>query len=245
VTHDHGASFNWTPLTENSTHDNLRPIVPVAGPDYHIVLWFRTNYRSAQLYDAAPVGLVERREQTPGPKTFVKATTSNTKFANGTALAIGNESGQWHLRSSNLPADRSKLFASADVTAEDAPALRTTVRVSHSGTYHLWVTFWCSTATNADWRIVAGLATNQMQVYRRAGCQSVQPTSRDSGRILQTDGTNFLYQAYLGRATPSSKGTLEIFVDDQATKTGTTQPLVGDTVRTWYEGIAYSRLSAR
>jgi hypothetical protein len=58
VTRDGGKTWAWTPITENSTIDNLRPIVP-AWEDYKTALiWFRGNYYSAQNIDAQIVGII-------------------------------------------------------------------------------------------------------------------------------------------------------------------------------------------
>ena len=58
VTMDDGKTWAWTPITENSTMDNLRPIVP-AWEDYKTALiWFRGNYYSAQNIDAQIVGII-------------------------------------------------------------------------------------------------------------------------------------------------------------------------------------------
>ena len=62
MTRDHGASFTWRPITENSTRDNLRPIVPATEPGLFVLLWFRGTYHAAQSFDAAVVGLVERQK---------------------------------------------------------------------------------------------------------------------------------------------------------------------------------------
>ena len=62
VTSDHGASFTWTPITENSTHDNLRPIVPATEAGLFVLLWFRGTYHAAQSFDAAVVGVIEQQK---------------------------------------------------------------------------------------------------------------------------------------------------------------------------------------
>jgi hypothetical protein len=59
VTCDNGASFNWVPITANSSMDNLRPIVPKWDGSHRALLWMRGTYSSAQSYDTAIVGLLE------------------------------------------------------------------------------------------------------------------------------------------------------------------------------------------
>ena len=125
--------------------------------------------------------------------------------------------------------------------------LATTVTVPQPGSYEVWVNFWCSISTNADWRIVAGLSTNQMQLYRRIGSQSVQPqrTETRPGAAKGSDGTNYVYEAYLGCVLISNDRRLRVYVDDNGIKTGTSGRLAGDTVRTWYEGVSYARVKKR
>jgi hypothetical protein len=91
---------------------------------------------------------------------------------------------------------------------------------------------------------MAGLATNQLQIYRQMACKTVQPGDHDSPLVLTNNNTNFLYQAYLGRAVASSSNMIGVFVDDNAIKTGSTGPLIGDTARTWYEGVSFARVNS-
>jgi hypothetical protein len=59
VTCDGGASFEWVPVTANSSMDNLRPVVPKWDGTHRALLWMRGTYTSAQSYNTAIVGLVE------------------------------------------------------------------------------------------------------------------------------------------------------------------------------------------
>ena len=43
-TEDYGASWEWKPITFNSTEDNIRPIVPIWDGDYTILLWNKGTY---------------------------------------------------------------------------------------------------------------------------------------------------------------------------------------------------------
>lgn len=45
-TTDGGASWQWTPITANSTMDNLRPIVPKWNDSRTALVWMRGDYRS-------------------------------------------------------------------------------------------------------------------------------------------------------------------------------------------------------
>jgi hypothetical protein len=46
----------------------------------------------------------------------------------------------------------------------------------------------------------------------------------------------------VGRVTASSSNTVSVFVDDNALAVATTSTLAGNTNRTWYDGISYSRV---
>ena len=59
VTADGGATWKWTPITQNSTLDNLRPIVPQWKSDRTALLWLRGNMRRSQDYDMQVVGIIE------------------------------------------------------------------------------------------------------------------------------------------------------------------------------------------
>ena len=58
TTCDEGKTFEWTPITQNSTQDNLRPVVPYWDSDRTVLLWMRGTYHSAQTYDTDIVGVI-------------------------------------------------------------------------------------------------------------------------------------------------------------------------------------------
>jgi enterochelin esterase-like enzyme/lysophospholipase L1-like esterase len=60
TTNDGGKSWDWKPITENSTVDNLRPIVPAWDDDNLAVLWFRGRMSTSQAYESSIVGIMER-----------------------------------------------------------------------------------------------------------------------------------------------------------------------------------------
>ena len=241
VTTNHGASFTWTPITQNSTHDNLRPIVPAWDANNIALIWFRATYSTAQIIDGAPVGLVERHSEVPVKMTYTDANTTNTTLATGGALVTGTGTGQWHLRTAT--GNGGSVLASADVVPENAPMLETTVPVPGPGAYDVWVNFWGNPQAGADWRIVAGISTNQMQVYRQMACKIVQSGDHNFTLVLTNATTNYLYQAYVGRATASTSNTISVLVDDNATVVGTTGTLAASTNRTWYDGVSYAAVT--
>lgn len=66
-TTDGGASWLWTPITADSSADNLRPIVPDGSGDHAVLLWLRGTYRAYTDYNLAVVGIINRRQ--PAPST--------------------------------------------------------------------------------------------------------------------------------------------------------------------------------
>ncbi|HYQ43302.1 MAG TPA: hypothetical protein VER11_15080, partial [Polyangiaceae bacterium] len=48
TTCDNGTTFKWTPVTANSTKDNIRPVVPRWDASHTALLWMQGTYTSAQ-----------------------------------------------------------------------------------------------------------------------------------------------------------------------------------------------------
>jgi hypothetical protein len=59
VTVDGGVTWEWTPVTENSSADNLRPIVPIREPGRTALLWARGTLRAYTDFDLDIVGLFD------------------------------------------------------------------------------------------------------------------------------------------------------------------------------------------
>jgi hypothetical protein len=59
ITANGGATWQWTPITFNSTVDNLRPIVPKWDADHTALLWMRGVYSTYVSYDLDIVGLTQ------------------------------------------------------------------------------------------------------------------------------------------------------------------------------------------
>jgi hypothetical protein len=58
TTCDGGKTFTWTPVTQNSSVDNIRPVVPKWDTSHTALLWMQGTYRSAQDYTMKIVGLL-------------------------------------------------------------------------------------------------------------------------------------------------------------------------------------------
>lgn len=59
VTRDGGQTFTWTPLTQGSPADNLRPIIPENHGYDRALVWFYGNYTSYTNYDCQVLALLE------------------------------------------------------------------------------------------------------------------------------------------------------------------------------------------
>jgi hypothetical protein len=59
ITGDGGESWTWSPITYNSTVDNLRPIVPKWDGNNTALLWMRGTYTTYEIYDLDIVGLTQ------------------------------------------------------------------------------------------------------------------------------------------------------------------------------------------
>jgi len=67
ITNDLGSTWSWEAITENSTVDNLRPIVPEWNTDQTALVWMRGNYNTFRDWDTEVVGLV----LVPEPKSIL------------------------------------------------------------------------------------------------------------------------------------------------------------------------------
>lgn len=61
VTRDGGASWTWTPITENSEADHLRPVIPIWEGSRRAVLWQYGTFRTYTDYNTDIVGIIEER----------------------------------------------------------------------------------------------------------------------------------------------------------------------------------------
>jgi Secretion system C-terminal sorting domain len=245
VTSDKGVTWAWTPITQNSTRHNIRPIVPLWDKDNTALLWWRGIYASAQSFNAAVVGILDRRLETVHKMVFVDATTANTAFATGVPLTTtgpdtnaGAADNRWHVRSNS--GNGGSVLTSAEIGGENAPMLRTRMVVPAQGVYEVWVNFWGD--PSADWRIRAGLSSGGMHLFRSMACKQVEPGAHESSLMLSGIENSYLYQAYLGRVTVAADDTVDVYVDDDAIQVGTTGTLIGNTARTWYDGLSYARV---
>jgi hypothetical protein len=89
TTSDGGQSWSWTPITQDSTVDNLRPAVPAWDSDHTALLWFRGTMSRSQHYDSAMVGIIQNRGQKSEPVEFVAARDGSPGKASVGGLGAG------------------------------------------------------------------------------------------------------------------------------------------------------------
>jgi hypothetical protein len=236
VTADGGASWAWSAITENSTVDNLRPIIPNSHGGDTTVIWFRGNYNTAQSIDSAVVGIIDRDDETVGLVDYVDADTGNTTRTNGSPIGATEPSGSagadddnWHWRTGFGNDD--SVLTSNELGSENAPRLRTTLDGLADGLYDIFAYFWSD--NDEDWRLTAGLDENNLINFRMFGSQHAEA---DQFLAIDTVSANendlLLYRAYLGRVDVAGGADVEVFIDDWPTSSA--------NYRTWYDGVGYA-----
>lgn len=236
TTADGGAAWSWSAVTQGSTVDNLRPIVPSWSPDETALLFFRGDYQTQFLYDMSVMALIDRGDCL-GRVAYVDADTSNTRHADGTPLmpSVGAErglpDGTWHERRLE-GLNGESVLASGELGSEDAPSIRTELSFPDAGVYEVYAMFWAKPL--ADWRIAAAIEGRPLQVFRHRGAQQTAPGEFVSPVVTERDDLR-LYRAYLGRVDVSEGVSIHVVVDDAATESST-----AGAERTWYDGLAFA-----
>jgi hypothetical protein len=252
TTDSDGASWSWTPITSNTTPPsggeeggNLRPIIPSWDKNNTALLWFRGTYFSAQNFDAAIVGIIDSKEESQELMNYVDANASNTTLSNGDSLTTtgpdanqGADDDQWHIRTGY--GNGGSVYTSSEIGGENAPILKTKIYITDAGTYDVWINFWMN--PSADWRVKAGLSESAMQVFRQRGAEMVEGGEYSASIVISGNGNTFLYQAYLGRIEAAGNDSFEVYIDDDARQVGSTT-LIGNTARTWYDGVSYAMVN--
>jgi hypothetical protein len=246
VTANNGASWTWSPITQNSIRDNFRPIVPLWDNNNLALLWCRGTYSAAQSFDASVVGILDHKSESVGKKTYVDADTVNTTLGSGAILtktgpdtSAGVMDGRWHLKTGL--GNGGTVFTSAELSSgENSPAIKTQINLPDAGSYDIWVNFWGSPVRTADWRIKAGLSTDNIQLFRSMACRQVDSADYTVTPILSGGNNISLYQAYIGRV--QGVRSINVIVDDSAFTFGTAT-LRGDVNRTWYDGVSYASVN--
>jgi hypothetical protein len=167
-TQDDGVTWAWTTVTQNSSVDNLRPVIPPWTPGNIAVIWFRGSMRRSQLYDCAVVGIIDRTNEKLGSMNCVKIDASNTKRIDGDA---------------RLPTMRP-----ADASVARAK-WKTNIPAPADGTYEIFLTFDGNPAK--DHRIQAGLTKKSLLWFGPLSNQRLQENGlyrADLGRVKLTRG---------------------------------------------------------
>jgi hypothetical protein len=232
VTADGGVSWTWDAITERSTYDNLRPIVPAWDGDHTALIWWKGTMVRSQEFDTAVVGVVFENDKRLGSLHYVDANPSNTTLASGDAMsttsgvAPGDEDNLWHIRSE--VGNAATVFTADESASENPPIIKTTVFDLTAGTYDVFAYFWAD--ASSDWQIRAGLLEDDLMKIRDRGAQGVAANSFEN-LVLVQEGSRQLMQAYLGRKSVDDGESLSVFVDDSSGS---------NLQRVWYDGIGYA-----
>lgn len=253
LTNNGGASFNWIPITQNSSVDNLRPIVPDWDANNTAVAWLRGTYGIAGTsatntgqgyldYDLAVVGVVEQAEIETSQIEYVDATSTNTLLADGRSLSLptvttsgnqGNADSKWHLRTGFGNGD--SLLTAGERGNEMVDTLETKyLNGDETGEFDVFAYFWSNLSD--QWEIRAGLSEDDLTWVRKQGAEQVDLSEFSTDNLLASDvGDLALYQVYIGRATVDAGDELSVFINKGFGSSSST--------RTWYDGIGVARLA--
>ncbi|RIK85083.1 MAG: hypothetical protein DCC67_04420 [Planctomycetota bacterium] len=83
ITGDGGASWSWTPITSDSTVDNLRPVVPKWSDRRRALLWLRGHYATYTRYDLSVVGVIDGEQTASGRPEVQAARPAGVNVAGG------------------------------------------------------------------------------------------------------------------------------------------------------------------
>jgi hypothetical protein len=230
VSHDQGATWQWTQITFNSTVENLRPAIPSWNANKTAVFWLRGTYPYQRDYDQTLVGIIDRHGETIGHVTYIDADSGNTTMFDGSAFVPSSISGtnddQWHEYTGY--GNAGSCYTANDNGTEDAPLIKTVITGLQDGTYDIFAFFWAK--PDEDWRISGGFSESDMLVFRRQSSQHAQAGQfAESVDILGSEAA--LYRAYIGRKEVVGGSVIDVYIDD----------VVGSNAnglqRTAYDGI--------
>jgi hypothetical protein len=240
VTTNGGADWTWTAVTENSSVDNLRPIATSGANGETVVSWFRGTYTAIWDVNAAVVGIIDGPDEQVGLVNYLDANSSNTMYASGGALQTSPPSGNdgptdnlWHQRTGF--GNGGSVLSSSENGVENAPKLKTTVDGLEDGTYDVFAYFWSD--NDEDWRLMAGVDSNNLIDFRHYGSQFADADQFASiETVSASDNDLLLFRAYVGRSVVVGGAAIDVFIDDW-------QSLSGGAIRTWYDGVGYALVS--
>ena len=189
-------------------------------------------------------------------KVVAKVPAAPEEITRGTAEAEPNNHWHWREGAGSGAGDKRGVLAAAGARNNDAPMLRTVVDGLKPQTdYQVFGFFWVAgfetdeaepTGDN-QWDIRLGCGKAKMMGYghrdnaglpgtigrRNSGDGAVRqmdaPLRPAKGELLDRDGDRRLFRAPLGCERTDAKGTLVIYIDDQARDS--------NEGRTWYDGI--------
>ncbi len=115
LTSDGGQTWTWTPVTQNSAVDNLRPLVAAWG-GRTAVLWFRGTMNRSQHYNSAIVGIINEP---------VKSSDVPRQTQRGARPRRSSPRAAMRLRPSSFPSKNREVVDPKGIDRRAAPLLLT------------------------------------------------------------------------------------------------------------------------
>lgn len=235
ITNDFGVTWDWTPITSDSTEDNIRPAVPAWDAHNTAVFWTRGRYPGQEDYDFVVVGIVEKQDQTPGLVSYIDANPNNTEQTDGSAFtptgpsgSTGTADNQWHEYTGY--GNGGSCYTAGDEGSENAPTLRTAINGLSDGTYDVFAYFWCD--PTKDWGVRGGFTSSDLLCFNKQSSQHAE-TMQFSGSVEVMNDTFLLYRVYIGRRQVSEGSAIFVYIDDYDGSSYN----VNAPARTTYDGI--------
>jgi hypothetical protein len=233
LTADKGLTWVWTPITSNSTEDNIRPAIPKWDAKHTAVFWTRGVYTDWAKYDMVLVGMIDNPDETMGLVTYVDANRSNTAQTDGNLLIPVRPfssvfpiplTNQWH--ESVAYGNAGSFYMTPE--SEDAPMLKTTVSGLTDGTYDVFAFFWSDPFE--DWGVVGGFTPSDMLYFSKQSSQQAEVT-QFTGPVDVIGIETALYRVYIGRVQVSNGASIDVYIDDYDNS------LVNGPDLTTYDGV--------
>lgn len=254
VTSDGGLTFSWTPITSNSSEENLRPYVPRRNGGEACILWYQGSYNTYTSYSGSLVGLFTTDVPVPlapppaPPITYVDASSGpsgNTTEWGGAAWATFNPpfntdsaiDNQWEEETGsswgNGPTENwfeANREPWGNSEGEDCPQLRTSVSGLPHAVYNVYAYFWVA---NGQGYVFGAAATNNpagsLPLYAVGSPGVTHANAGDFDHAVSvTSLDRSLQQVSLGTVTGT---TVQVYIDDMAGG--------GYNNSTWYDGVGY------
>ena len=230
--------------------------------------WDYIPSRSWYAWDTSIVGIIDDSTTSNSLLTYVDADMTNTRIADGTPWELdstftrgedpGGADDLWHSRENPLFGNGGTLFTANERGPnydEDTPVLETVISDPGEGTYDVFGMFWSPAGHPGEWRLEATLdfdgdgewTDENFIAFDRLSSQHSPLSDFESIELVEEAGNRKLYRGYLGRTSIADGEDISVFINSLAQQGLVSVPgvdLTSTNYRTWFDGVAYSRVSA-